>query len=116
MNNFVAQHRRLFATLFVVVVICLCGLVFAVTANTNKLTTPSVNKDTQTGDDDSQAFLTYKNSLYSITADPKDPHKLTITAFAGYRNAAVNKLYEFGLNPADYKITFNYESPFKRYE
>lgn len=57
--------------------------------------------------------LPYSNSLYTITETDKST--LLIKAYSGYRNAAVNRLYEFGLDPVDYKITFNYRNPFKDY-
>lgn len=61
----------------------------------------------------------FSNLLYTIgyRADPSDPTGnsiiLTVDAFSGYRNAAINKIISLGYDPTNYKIEFkNYESPF----
>lgn len=116
MENFIKQHRKLSVTLFIVTVILVGIFTYSLFSNTNNNTAPIIDKDTQTGDSDSGSIIQYQNLLYSITGDQNDPSKLTIVAFSGYRNAAVDKIYQLGLSPTNFKINFNYESPFKRYE
>lgn len=65
-----------------------------------------------------KAYLPYFNPLYSITysEDSDSNIIIDIDAYEGYRNAAVNKIYEFGYNPANFIINFNYNNPFEPYE
>jgi len=65
------------------------------------------------------AKLPFENLLYTIgyRADPSDSTGnsiiITVDAFSGYRNAAINKISSLGYDPTNYKIEFkNYESPF----
>lgn len=115
MKDFINNHRKLVMAIFIAIVIVLGIVMFAINSNT-KTTTVPYNQNTQVGDSDTSATIQYVNMLYTITQNPKDLTKITIDSFAGYRNAAVNKIYQLGLNPTDFKITFNYESPFTRYE
>jgi hypothetical protein len=115
MENYIKNHRKLSATICIVVILLLFGAVYALSSS-HKPTTTSTDPNAQTGDADTSQTVQYSNSIYSITQDPSNPQDVSIKAYAGYRNAAVNKLHELGLNPTDYKITFNYESPFKNYE
>jgi hypothetical protein len=115
MKNFINNHRKLVAVLFVAIVIILGITMYTIGTSTKKTTVP-FNQNTQVGDSDTSASIHYVNMLYTITQNPKDLTKITIDSFAGYRNAAVNKIYQLGLNPTDFKIKFNYESPFTRYE
>lgn len=114
-ENYIANHRRLVVIVLIVVTIIVIGWIYFI------LSSQAVNNN---GDTDSNidgsgenVTLPYSNYLYTIKYTPNSSEKgLTITAYSGYRNAAVNKLYELGLNPTNYKITFNYENPFKKYE
>jgi len=63
--------------------------------------------------------LPFKSYIFKIGyhADPDDPSHtsiiLDIDAIVGYREAALDKIREFGFDPTDFKINFrNYENPF----
>lgn len=116
MENYIKTHRKLSAVVVVIAVIILIAVIFTATAPSKPDTTASTDPNTQVGDSDVSPVIQYSNSIYTIREDPIHPNNITVTAYTGYRNAAVNKLYELGSNPTDYKITFNYESPFKNYE
>jgi predicted PurR-regulated permease PerM len=115
MKDFINNHRKLVMTIFIAIVVILGIAIYTINSNTKTVTT-SFDQNTQTGDSDASASIRYVNMLYTITQSSTDPTKVTINSFSGYRNAAVNKIYQLGLNPTDFKITFNYESPFMRYE
>ncbi len=64
-------------------------------------------------------FLPIQDGIYTIgykLDDPTKPDsgiKVTISAFQGYREPALQKLRDEGINIADYKIEFlNYKDPF----
>ncbi len=64
-------------------------------------------------------FLPIKDGIYTIGYKLDDPTKpdsgitVTIDAFNGYREPALQKLRDKGINIADYKIEFlNYKDPF----
>ena len=65
------------------------------------------------------AHLPFKNYIYSIghrlknLDNPSEGVIIEITAITGYREAALDKIREFGFDPTDYEINFNnYENPF----
>lgn len=58
--------------------------------------------------------LPFSNYLYSISKI--DRGIIEISAYSGYRNAAIYQMYRMGIDPTDYRVEFNYESPFKPYE
>lgn len=62
-------------------------------------------------------YLPYSSMLYSIDYQIIDNSVIIyIKSTAGYRNNAINKLYELGYDPADYTIEFSdYSNPFKEY-
>jgi hypothetical protein len=116
MKDFIKKHQKLVGFVFIIIVLIFAVLVFISVTTTNPNTGPFVDKDTQSADNDAGNPIQYVTPLYTLTADPNAPQNMSITAYSGYRNAAVNIIYQFGLNPTDYKITFTYESPFKIYE
>lgn len=118
MENFINNHRKL--TLFILVIVSVGLVWFVVLAAINTSNSPG-SSDTsveasQEGDNDTNQLIYYANSIYTIAQDEKDIRHISITAYAGYRTAAVNQLSKLGFDPTDYNITFDYESPFKRYE
>lgn len=65
------------------------------------------------------AKLPLNNYTYKVgyISDPGDASGksiiLTVTAYSGYRNAAISAIYDLGFDPAEYKIQFNdYTNPF----
>jgi hypothetical protein len=63
--------------------------------------------------------LPYNNYLYKIDYDVDISNKdkpvfiLTIDAAEGFRNNAIKQIYNFGLDPGNYRIVFlDYSSPF----
>jgi hypothetical protein len=118
MQNFINNHRRLALFLFVVASIALVSLIIIATINGSNTTNTSDTsvEAPQVGDNDTDQLLYYVSSIYTITQDENDNKHISITAYPGYRTSAVNELIKLGLNPTDYNITFDYESPFKRYE
>ena len=120
MQEYIRNHPKITALLFIIIVIFI-GVVIVVAAN-NGDSQPARETAGVDTTQEATSYFPYGNSLYSVTYNktslkdiPAD-HNIYIEAFQGYRNAAVNALYDKGLSPADYKITFNYESPFSRYE
>lgn len=112
-ENFITNHKKLVIVLLIIISTLILYFMISVSFNTHNST------DTETSIDGmgERSTLPYSNYLYSIKyTEGSSKNDLTINAFEGYRNAAVDKLYEFGLNPTYYKITFNYENPFKKYE
>ena len=65
------------------------------------------------------ATLPVGNLLYNISVDrtllaPDKPVTIIITAPAGYRSGAINKIKQLGFDVSKYSYTFpNYENPFK---
>lgn len=116
MKDFIEKHRKLMVFLCIISVLLLIATVSISIIRTGIFSGPVVNKDTQLSDNDVGYPIQYISPLYSLSADSEKSEELTITAYSGYRNAAVNIIYEFGLSPTDFKINFTYESPFKRYE
>ena len=105
------RHPGIVVFIFIVILgLIITGVSLSIkTAIVNQNT--AVIKNSSFGDN---TTLPYSNPLYSISAPVNNV--ITINADAGYRNAAVNELYTFGLDPTNYKIVFTYESPFKAYE
>lgn len=63
--------------------------------------------------------IPFSNFIYSIGYRLKNPDNssegiiIEITAITGYREAALDKIREFGFDPTNYEINFNnYENPF----
>jgi hypothetical protein len=118
MQNFINNHKKLTLFLLVLVTGGLIWLVVVATLNTGTTLSSSNNpiEATQEGDNDTDQLIYYANSIYTIAQDEKDTTHISIAAYPGYRTAAVTQLSKLGFNPTDYNITFDYESPFKRYE
>lgn len=122
LENFIVNHRKL--SLFLSIII-LVGLVIFIGYSVNNTLSNTTDQDTEMGDDsggETGLVLPYENPIYTISLNtsaiagiPKDKN-LAIDAPYGYRSAAAQSLYDLGVDPTDYKITFNYESPFKPYE
>lgn len=113
MEDFLYKHRKLVTVIIVGVV--LFFLFFLFTTRPKEIIQPVLDKDQQIGDTDT-SFLNYKDTHYSIVSgvdSPDSPQSLTINADPGYRNAAINQIYESSLNPTDYKILFTYKNPFE---
>ena len=75
--------------------------------------------ETFTADNPITSSIPVKTPIYTIgyRADPADPTGnsiiIEIDSMDGYRNAAIDKIREFGFDPTNFKITFrDYESPF----
>jgi hypothetical protein len=63
--------------------------------------------------------IPFSNFIYTIGYRLKNPDNasegitIEITAITGYREAALDKIREFGFDPTDYEINFNnFENPF----
>ena len=120
------QHRKKILIVATILALSVVFAVFlAVTRSNNETPVDCSSLDSVCYDGNLGITVTlpYDSPLYTITytKNPKDPNNLknvivTISAYSGYRNAAVEKIYDFGFNPADYDINFNYENPFKAYE
>ena len=122
-ERFIVNHRKLVIFLTIIIVVGL--VVYIGYSATKSLNTTSGDLNTQMGDDDTQGsslILPYTNPIYTIVQNPTkiagvpDADNLLITAPVGYRTAAARSLYDRGFDPTNYKITFDYESPFKPYE
>lgn len=62
------------------------------------------------------SVLPYDQGVYIIgTIIGSDPLVVEIVGSTGYRNEAIKKLYELGIDPADYIIKFrDYNNPFEK--
>lgn len=122
LENFITTHKKLTV---VIVLLALAGIVVYYVLSSGGSSQTTTTKTGYVGDDDragAQLILPYKNPLYSIVKNPTkiagvpDDHNLFISAPEGYRTAAAQRLYKVGQDPTNYKITFDYESPFTPYE
>jgi hypothetical protein len=119
--NFLKNHPYVSGLCIVTIVIILGSLVYVSSNNSSNSSGSATDTTTTDGYDGSgytgaadESTLPYENYLYTISA-PKD-NTITITAYDGFRNAAISQLYSMGVDPTNYKIVFNYESPFTPYE
>lgn len=118
MEDFIKRHKAVAVASLLVAFI---GLAFLVVSSFTAPKSPPEPNPEDYSDID-EAPIPYGNSLYSIDFNENQvegvpsSNNIKITAYAGYRSAAINEMYDIGLNPTDYKITFNFESPFKKYE
>lgn len=120
MQEYIRNHPKITALLFIIVVVCVgVAIVISINNRNTQQTIEAAGTDTIL---EATSYFPYGNSLYTVTYNGvsikgiPNNNNLYVEAYSGYRNAAVNALYDKGLNPSDYKITFNYESPFSRYE
>lgn len=110
-EDFINKHRPLVITLFILVVVgIVAGIIIKSVHDNTSSNTTVVGVDGSEGD----GFHGYSNYLYTISAPVHNV--IQIDSYNGYRNAAVKQIYNAGFNPTNYKIIFNYESPFKPYE
>ncbi len=59
--------------------------------------------------------LPLKNFLYTVTASGSESDTeitLRVSSFRGSRNAPIEAIKRYGVNPAEYRYTFNYRNPF----
>lgn len=120
MKNFLAKYQRPLLILSFVLALVLLSLLFT-------------SSFTQKGDDENSEptngvdgpgevrGLPISNALYSADFNKNkdgsdDTSTINVTAPAGYRSIVVKRLFKTSLNPSDYKINFNVENPFSRYE
>ena len=94
----------------------------AETEEARKSADPNAYHDVSSGDviDPILDQLPIKNLIISIDVvswddlKPAEPVNLVISAAAGYRSGALNKIRELGFDISNYRYTFtNYEDPFK---
>jgi len=119
MNDFIAQHRKL----VVVIALLIVGGLIALVIYTGRPQTDTVTpQDTGLDGGNESTPLPITSPLYTVNYATKedgstDTSLIEIDAPFGYRNAAVDALYDVNINPAEVRIQFNkYESPFKAYE
>lgn len=119
MEQFIKKHRKLAMAVLIGAVILVGILLFINRTNagtTSRQAEQTADEAIEGGDNDVSESIQYKTPLYTLAGNPEKPEEITIDAYPGYRNAATNVIYQLGLSPTDYKITYTYESPFKRYE
>lgn len=118
MEQFIQKHKTLALIVLIVAVGIFATIVFVnrVSIQTGDSSERTAEEAEQAVDDDISEAIRYITPLYTVTGNEENLDEVTIAAYPGYRNAAANIIYQLGLNPTDYKITFTYESPFKRYE
>jgi hypothetical protein len=117
-EDFIKRHRRL---VIAGLLVAFVGLILMMVSFSGKSEPTSV-PDSKDYSDIEEAPIPYSNSLYSIDYNENqidgvpELNNIAINAYIGYQSAAVSEMYDIGLDPTDYKITFNHESPFKKYE
>ena len=76
----------------------------------------SIGLNRQTEESPILSVLPYDQGVYIIgTIIGSDPLVVEIVGSTGYRNEAIKKLYELGIDPADYIIEFrDYSNPFEK--
>jgi hypothetical protein len=112
-KDFIDRHRALAIILFFVVVIGVVTTSIIINVKNNTASTGDTG-DSIDGYRESE-FHGYSNMLYTISAVSANS-TITINAYSGYKNAAVNQISNAGFDPTNYKKVFNNESPFKAYE
>ena len=114
-EEFIKNHRKLTILISVIITGVILFLLLSSLTNNSSVVDDGLNNDGIDGLGE-QSTLQYRNSLYTIAFTDEKKDTITVTAYEGYRTAAVDVMYDFGLDPTDYKFIFNYESPFKAYE
>lgn len=120
MEDFIKRNQRPLTILLSLVFIGVFVVIFYQTFTTQTATEEVGRPVGEDGAGEVES-LPYENALYTIryqqTSDDRlDKESIVITAYNGYKTAAVEQLYEFGMNPTDYKISFESENPFNSYE
>ena len=106
------KHRALAIVLFFLVVIG--GVTTSIIISVNNSAPTGDSGNSIDGYKESE-FHGYSNMLYTISSASASS-TITIDAYSGYNNAAVDQISNAGFDPTNYKIVFNNESPFKAYE
>jgi len=115
-EKFINKNRKLAIILFTVLVVLVVVVFLYFLTSQNRESEADV-LERQASDLKESQETAYSNSLYTISDRRRDKNIITIDANAGYRNAAINKLYDLGFDPTDFTIRFNnYESTFTPYE
>jgi len=121
MYNFIQNHKVI---VYISVTVLLIGFAYiSISSSFNNKSATTTAGDIQISDSDQTGpFTPFSNSLYSININPNTVNgvptgkSLIISAPTGYQSAAVQQLYTLGIDPTNYKIVFNQESPFTPYE
>ena len=86
-------------------------LFFAATTKPKATVEITTDSDHQSGDMD-EGFFDYTDPNYTIVSMRDTPINLVIDAKPGYRNTAIDQIYDFDLSPTDYRIIFIHGNPF----